>query len=122
MVIRAFGVTGIVDRLRTHIAMAAEFATWVEKDTDWVLAAPQAFSVVCFRHAPATFGPKEADDANQRILDRVNASGRAYLSHTKLNGRFVLRLAIGNLGTERRHVAEAWRLLKDAATREAGVA
>jgi aromatic-L-amino-acid decarboxylase len=122
MVIRAFGVTGIVDRLRTHIAMAAEFATWVEQDTDWVLAAPQAFSVVCFRHAPANLGPKEADDANQRILDRVNASGRAYLSHTKLNGRFVLKLAIGNLRTERRHVAEAWRLLKDAAAGEAGVA
>jgi aromatic-L-amino-acid decarboxylase len=61
---------------------------------------------------------------NQRILDRVNASGRVYLSHTRLHGRIVLRLAIGNLRTERRHVAEAWSLLKAAAgeARAAGAA
>jgi aromatic-L-amino-acid decarboxylase len=82
-------------------------------DPDWVLAAPQMFSLVCFRYAPAGMPAKEADAANQRILDHVNASGRAYLSHTKLHDRLVLRLAIGNLRTERRHVAEAWQLLKE---------
>jgi len=116
MVIRAFGVSGIVDRLRTHMAMASEFASWVDADTEWVLAAPPMFSLVCFRHAPPGTSPAEADVLNQRILDRVNASGRAYLSHTKLHGRLVLRLAIGNLRTERRHVAEAWSLLKEAAS------
>jgi aromatic-L-amino-acid decarboxylase len=116
MVIRAFGVNGIVERLRAHIALAAEFAMWVEADTEWMMAAPQRFSLVCFRYAPAGLSPEQADTANQRILERVNASGRAYLSHTKLHGRFVLRLAIGNLRTERRHVAEAWSLLKQAAS------
>ncbi len=115
MVIRAFGVRGLVDRLRAHMALAAEFASWVEADPDWVVAAPQMFSLVCFRYAPAGLSPKEADEVNQRILDHVNASGRAYLSHTRLHGRIVLRLAIGNLRTQREHVAEAWRLLKEGA-------
>lgn len=115
MVIRAFGVSGIVERLRRHMALAAEFANWIEIDPDWMLAAPQKFSLVCFRYAPAGLDPSAADAANVRILDHVNASGRVYLSHTKLNGRFVLRLAIGNLRSERTHVAEAWRLLSEAA-------
>jgi aromatic-L-amino-acid decarboxylase len=115
MVIRAFGVEGIVERLRAHMAMAAEFASWVEADPEWQLSAPQMFSLVCFRLAPAGMTDAEADVLNQAILDRVNASGSAYLSHTKLNARFVLRLAIGNIHTERRHVADAWRLLRDAA-------
>ena len=118
MVIRAFGVSGIVDRLRAHMAMASEFAMRVESDTDWVIAAPPMFSVVCFRYAPGSIDHTSADAINQRILDRVNASGRVYLSHTKLDGRFVLRLAIGNLRTERRHVDEAWRLLKAAQSAE----
>ncbi len=114
MVIRAFGVEGIVQLLRSHVAMAQEFAMWVENDPNWIVAAPQMYSLVCFRFAPAGIAPADADAMNQRILDRVNGSGRAYLSHTKLNGRFVLRLAIGNLRTERRHVAEAWELLREA--------
>src|SRR5688500_2462515 len=114
MVIRAFGVSGLVERLRAHMAMANEFAMWVENDPEWILAAPQMFSLVCFRYAPPGVSPADADEINQGILDRVNASGEAYLSHTKLNGRFVLRLAIGNLRTERRHVEHAWALLKDA--------
>ena len=116
MVIRAFGVNGLVERLRAHMAMASEFASWVEADPDWLLSAPQQFSLVCFRHAPRGVSPTESDAMNQRILDRVNASGRVYLSHTRLHGRIVLRLAIGNLRTERRHVADAWSLLKAAAT------
>ena len=116
MVIRAFGVTGIIERLRRHMALAAEFATWVEQDRDWVISAPQKFSLVCFRYAPGTMDPVVADEVNQKILDRVNASGRVYLSHTRLNDRFVLRLAIGNLRSERRHVVEAWELLRTAVT------
>lgn len=115
MVIRAFGVSGIADRLRNHMELARRFASWVETEPGWVLAAPRMFSLVCFRHAPPGLSDDAADALNQRILDRVNDSGRAYLSHTKLRGRFVLRLAIGNLRTEERHVAEAWQLLREAA-------
>ncbi len=115
MVIRAFGVDGIVQRLRAHMALAREFASWVGGEPGWVVVAPVPFSVVCFRFAPPGMPDEACDALNQRILDRVNASGRVFLSHTKLRGRFVLHLAIGNLRTERRHVAEAWALLRDAA-------
>ena len=115
MVIRAFGVSGIIDRMRAHVALARTFANWVEAESGWRLAAPQMFSLVCFRYAPDGVPDEECDRLNQRILEAVNASGRAFLSHTKLSGRFVLRLAIGNIRTEERHVAEAWRLLREAA-------
>ncbi len=116
MVIRAFGADGLAARLRQQIEMAREFATWVDGTADWERVAPVPFSLVCFRYAPAGMSESERDAANAAILERVNASGSAYLSHTKLNGRYVLRLAIGNLRTEPRHVETAWRLLREAAS------
>jgi aromatic-L-amino-acid decarboxylase len=115
MVIRAFGVEGITQRLRAHMELAREFASWVEEEQTWELMAPVPFSLVCFRYAPLGVDPTVVNQLNQAILDRVNASGRVFLSHTKLHGRFTLRLAIGNLRTARQHVEEAWRLLRDAA-------
>ncbi|HEY7567787.1 MAG TPA: pyridoxal-dependent decarboxylase [Gemmatimonadaceae bacterium] len=115
MVIRAFGVEGIAQRLRAHMELAREFASWVEEEQTWELMAPVPFSLVCFRYAPLGVDPTVVNQLNQAILDRVNASGRVFLSHTKLHGRFTLRLAIGNLRTARQHVEEAWRLLRDAA-------
>jgi aromatic-L-amino-acid decarboxylase len=76
-------------------------------------------SLACFRYAPAGSSDAECDASNERILAAVNATGEVFLSHTKLGGRFVLRLAVGNVRTERRHVARAWELLCDAAARPA---
>ena len=118
MVIRAFGADGLAERVRAHCAMARDFAAWVEADDEWRLAAPVPFSLVCFRWAPAGVPDVETDAANERIMHAVNATGRTFLSHTKLDGRYVLRLAIGNLRTEASHVAEAWRLLREAAGTE----
>jgi aromatic-L-amino-acid decarboxylase len=115
MVIRAFGADGLAARLREQMAMARELAAWVDAAPDWERVAPVPFSLVCFRYAPAGASEADRDAANSAILERVNASGSAYLSHTKLGGRYVLRLAIGNLRTERRHVEHAWRLLREAA-------
>ena len=122
MVIRAFGADGLAARLRQQMEMAREFAGWIDAEPEWERVAPVPFSLVCFRYAPS--GVTEADRGllNAAILERVNASGTAYLSHTKLHGRFVLRLAIGNLRTEPRHVENAWRLLREAAVRESEVA
>ena len=117
MVIRAFGVDGIVERLRHHVALAREFAGWVEAEPGWELLAPVPFSLVCFRYAPASAAEGERDLLNEALLAEVNASGRVYLSHTKLGGTYTLRLAVGNLRTERRHVAEAWALLRESAAR-----
>ena len=121
MVIRAFGADGLAARLRQQLEMAREFASWVDAAPDWERVAPVPFSLVCFRYAPANTSEPERDAANAAILEHVNASGRAYISHTKLNGRYVLRLAIGNLRTEPRHVAAAWHLLRDAAIAAIGV-
>jgi aromatic-L-amino-acid decarboxylase len=115
MVIRAFGAEGLAARLRQQMSMAREFAAWVDAAPEWERVAPVPFSLVCFRYAPAGTSEAEREALNAAILERVNASGRAYLSHTKLNGRYVLRLAIGNMRTEPRHVSEAWRLLREAA-------
>jgi aromatic-L-amino-acid decarboxylase len=115
MVIRAFGVEGIIDRLRAHMQLARDFASWVENENAWQLMAPVTFSLVCFRYAPPGLDEAMTNQLNQAILERVNASGSAFLSHTKLNGQFTLRLAIGNLRTEKRHVENAWDLVRDAA-------
>lgn len=118
-VIKVFGAAGLAERVRHHCELAREFADWVDAAPDWERVAPTPFSLVCFRYAPPGLSPDAADAHNAEILDRVNASGKVYLSHTKLDGRFVLRLAIGNIRTERRHVALAWQLLQDAASRSA---
>jgi aromatic-L-amino-acid decarboxylase len=114
MVIRAFGEEGLASRIRHHCELAREFAGWVRDEPDWVLMAPVPFSLVCFRCAPSGTSEAEREMLNARILERVNTSGRVFLSHTKLNGIYTLRLAIGNIRTERRHVADAWALLREA--------
>jgi aromatic-L-amino-acid decarboxylase len=115
MVIRAFGVNGLAARLREHCALATRFANWVSESDDWRLMAPVPFSLVCFRHAPAGMSDAEADRVNEEIMHAVNAGGDVFLSHTKLDGRFTLRLAIGNIRTTEEHVALAWRRLREAA-------
>jgi aromatic-L-amino-acid decarboxylase len=114
MVIRAFGAEGIRERIRLHCALGREFAERVRNAPGFEVVAPVPFSTVCFRAMPPGT-PEEQDAANERILGRVNESGEVFLSHTKLRGRFVLRLAIGNLRTTRAHVELAWVLIREAA-------
>jgi aromatic-L-amino-acid decarboxylase len=116
MVIRAFGTSGLVERLRAHCALARQFAAWVQSSDDWQLMAPVPFSLVCFRYAPAGMSDAECDRVNEAIMHDVNSSGEVFLSHTKLGGRYVLRLAIGNIRTTERNIARAWRLLSRAAS------
>src|SRR5262249_1753849 len=115
MIIRAFGVEGLVERLRAHCALAHTLAEWVRETPGWEVVAPVDFSLVCFRFAPDGVDEKERDAINDAIMHAVNASGEAYLSHTRLNGRLVLRFAIGNIRTTEAHVRKAWELLKDEA-------
>ena len=113
MVIRAFGARGLAARIAHHCALAREFASWVEGEDDWEVMAPVPFSTVCFRYAPPGVDDATVDAINEATMHQVNATGEAYLSHTRLHGRFVLRLAIGNIRTERRHVERAWELLRE---------
>ena len=117
MVMRAFGAEGLAERIRFHVQLAQEFAAWVRAEPGWEVCAPHPLSLVCFRLAPAGATEAEREALNARVMHAVNASGEAFLSHTKLGDRYVLRLAIGNIRTERRHVARAWQLLRDASER-----
>jgi aromatic-L-amino-acid decarboxylase len=115
MVMRAFGQEGLAARIREHVRLARSFRSWVEADPGFELVAPSPFSVVCFRARFAGVPAEEEDRRNQELMDAVNATGEAYLSHTKVAGRTVLRLAIGNVRTEERHVRRAFDLLRQAA-------
>jgi aromatic-L-amino-acid decarboxylase len=114
MVIRAFGVAGIRERLRAHCALAQELAGWVRAEPGFELAAPVPFSVVCFRVTRGATG-EEQDKLNERVINHVNAAGSVFLAPTRLRGRVVIRVAIGNLRTGREHVARAWELIREAA-------
>lgn len=113
MVLRHFGAEGLRARLREHMRLAEMFAEWVQADPEFELLAPAPFSVVCFRARPRNLDEAALDKFNEDLLDRLNASGEVFLSHTKLNGAFTLRLAIGHIRTEERHVRRAWELMHD---------
>jgi aromatic-L-amino-acid/L-tryptophan decarboxylase len=114
-VMRAYGAEGLRERIRAHCRLARDFAAWVHADARFERVAPVPFSTVCFRLVGGS--PAGADERNQRLLDAVNARGPVLLSHTKLDGRFVLRVAIGNIRTDREHLETAWRLLREEADR-----
>jgi aromatic-L-amino-acid/L-tryptophan decarboxylase len=119
MQLRWFGLDGLRRRVAYHLQEAARFAGWVDAAPDWERLAPVPFSTVCFRHLPASLAGDEAalDDHNTRLMDAVNRTGEVFLSHTRLTGRFTIRVAIGNLRTEPRHVERAWELLRREAAR-----
>jgi aromatic-L-amino-acid decarboxylase len=116
-VLRWFGLEGLRRRIRHHLELAQTFAGWVDAAPDWERLAPVPFSTVCFRHVPPALAddPPALDAHNAALMEAVNRTGEAFLSHTKLRDRFTIRLAIGNLRTEDRHVARAWELLRAAA-------
>jgi aromatic-L-amino-acid/L-tryptophan decarboxylase len=106
-VLRYFGLDGIQALLRAHIQWAQQFAALVDAHPEFERVAPVPFSVVCFRY-------KGSDEDNKKILEVINATGRTFLSHTVLNGRVVVRLAIGNLSTQWEDVQEVWNALQAA--------
>ena len=113
MILRYFGADGIRGRLAEHIRLAHLFAAWVDAHPDFERLAPVPLSVVCFRAKPAarTWTDAELDSLNERLLENVNASGQVFLSHTRINDRFALRLAVGHIRTTEVHVKKAWDLL-----------
>jgi aromatic-L-amino-acid decarboxylase len=125
MHLRWFGMDGIRRRIAYHIAQAERVTGWVDADPDWERLAPAPFSTVCFRYRPARLAGRDEEPAtrewldatNTAIMDAVNRTGEVFLSHTRLDDRFTIRIAIGNLRTEPRHVERAWELLRREAAR-----
>jgi aromatic-L-amino-acid decarboxylase len=106
-VLRGYGREGIASIIRDHIAIAQELARWVDDDPRFEKTSPSPFSVVNFRY-------NGTDDQNRAIIDRVNATGEAFLSGTVLRGRFTMRIAIGNVRTTRETIARVWEIVKDS--------
>ncbi len=120
MLIRYFGIAGLGRRIDAHCRLAEELAAAVDAEPDFERLAPAQFSTVCLRWRPGALRGTEdelevrarLDAANERLMAAVNATGEVFLSHTRLHDRFAIRVAIGNLRTERRHVDRAWELLR----------
>ena len=109
-VLRSFGREGIARVLRDHMASAKQITDEMQQDPRFEIVAPTVFSLVCFRY-------RGTDEQNRVLLDAVNATHQALLSSTILNGRVVLRMAIGNIGTTLEDVRAVWTLLQDLAPR-----
>ncbi len=109
-VLRYYGVEGLRYHIRRHIELARRLVEWIEADPSFEIVAPTPLNLVCFRH-------RGSDELNERILNEINGSGDIFLTHTRLNDRFVLRLCVGQSRTEAEHVERAWRLIVTAAER-----
>ncbi|MCK4363547.1 MAG: DegT/DnrJ/EryC1/StrS family aminotransferase, partial [Candidatus Aminicenantes bacterium] len=113
-VIRSYGVEGLQKIVREHIRLAQSFKEWVEEHEDFELMAPVSLSLVCFRLNDGR-DEEALNDLNRRLLESLNQTGKVFLTHTSLRGKYVLRLSIGSRTTEERHVKEAWKLIKTKA-------
>jgi aromatic-L-amino-acid decarboxylase len=109
-VIRHYGIEGLQYHVREHIRLAQEFLGWVRNDPRFELAAPAVLNLVCFRL-------RAGDTANQTLMDRLNASGDLFLTHTKLAGKFTLRFCVGQTHTQARHVTRAWERIQEEASK-----
>ena len=113
-VIRHYGAEGLRYHVRHHVELARRFIEMVQGDPRFELATPAPLNLVCFRH-------REGDGINRRIMESVNASGRMYLTHTKIDGRFTLRMSIGQMYTKDRHLQAAWDHIRAAAEQGSGM-
>jgi aromatic-L-amino-acid decarboxylase len=111
-VLRSFGVNGLRKALAEHCRLAGLFSSWIDQSPGFQRMAPVPFSTVCFRAVWDGLDEQETERRNSELLDRINTGGRVFLSHTRLHGKYSLRLAIGNLRTRERHVRLAWDLLQ----------
>jgi aromatic-L-amino-acid decarboxylase len=115
MLIRYFGVDGLRARIRNQCAMAQRLKGWIEAEPDWQLMAPLPFATLCFRYQPDALADEDVDRLNEAIMNAVNRDGRIFLSHTRLNGRLVIRVSLGNPRTTDEHLERCWMLLREAA-------
>jgi aromatic-L-amino-acid decarboxylase len=114
-VIRHYGIEGLQHHVRRHVELAQQFSQWVREDDRFELAAPVPLNLVCFRH-------RAGDQRNQQLMTALNRSGAVYLTHTRLSGRFTLRLCVGQTNTEARHVEQAWKRIQQETSRLEGQA
>lgn len=116
-VIRSFGVSGLQQLVREHVRLARKLAEWIDADPEMERLAEVSFSTVVFRHTPPGTSGRELDEHNRRVLESVNATRQVFLSHTRVQGAYALRIAIGNIHTSENHVRSAFEVVRDAGRR-----
>ena len=109
-VLRYYGIEGLQFHIREHVRLAQLFAAWLRSDDHFEIAAPAPLNLVCFRL-------KSGDQANQKLMDALNRSGDLYLTHTKLDDKFTLRLCVGQTNTTERHVEKTWKRIREEVSR-----
>jgi aromatic-L-amino-acid/L-tryptophan decarboxylase len=114
-VIRTYGVEGLRTTVRNHIAIAAELAVNISKEADFEILAPVVISVVCFRYIPKGLNEEQINSINEKLNHQLNDSGKIYLSHTVLNGKYTLRMVTAQTNVTREHVEKAWDLIRETA-------
>ncbi|XBI30840.1 hypothetical protein VPH35_054502 [Triticum aestivum] len=120
MVLRLYGVENLQSYIRKHIQLAKQFEQLVLSDSRFEVVTPRNFSLVCFRLLPPTSEDDNGRNLNYSLMDACNSSGKIFISHTVLSGKFVLRFAVGAPLTEEKHVDAAWKLLQDEASKILG--
>ena len=116
-VLRYFGEQGLARGIRGHCNMASEFASWIVEHSEWELVAPVPFSTVVFRYIGRHLSSEQQDACNLHILTSVNKTGEIFISDTRLDGKVVLRLSIGNIQSKEKHVQNAWEVLRRASVK-----
>ncbi len=132
-VLRSFGVDGIKATIKKHIDLTKDVVSWIEEAEDFELLAPVPLNTICFRYTPTTVdggqdghalassSPESAETTeklnklNARLLEKINSTGEAFFTHTKLNGKYTIRFVIGQTYVEKRHVKEGWKLITETA-------
>ena len=114
-VIRNFGVRGLQEKLRYQISIAQKLANEIEEENDFEILAPVTLNVICFRYKPEGKSDEEINSINENLLHTVNSTGKIYFTHTKLSGKYTLRLVIGQTNVTEKHINDAWKLIKETA-------
>ncbi len=112
-IIRYFGTEGLKKRIEEHLRLGQKFKNWIEQSNKFELLAPVPFSTVCFRAVNPGMKENEQNDFNSLLMDEINKTGKLFLSHTKLDDKFTIRLVISGIRTEERHVEQAWDLINE---------
>jgi aromatic-L-amino-acid/L-tryptophan decarboxylase len=114
-VIRSYGISGLQEKIRLHIGLAAKLAGWISGESDFEILAPVILNTVCFRYKPVGRNDAEINQINERLNHALNDTGKIYLTHTTLNNRYTLRMVTAQTNVTEEHVAKAWDLIKETA-------
>jgi aromatic-L-amino-acid decarboxylase len=114
-VIRSYGTEGLREKIRDHINIAASLSAMILKETDFEIVAPVIICVVCFRYNPAGYNHDQINALNEKLNHQLNDTGKLYLTHTVLNGKYTLRMVTAQTNVTLGHVEKAWKLIKDTA-------